>query len=266
MVLYFTATGNCLAVARELAGAEGTGEPVSIAQEMRREGELAYADDAIGIVYPVYGHMMPHLVREFVERATFDTPYLYFVCTYGCRHGGAAELCASDTGAAGLEPAYVTTLLMTDNWLPGFDMDEQRALLPGKHVEEHLARILADVAARRHWIEPATDEDRTAHEEFMSRGVAFEPAALGDFLRIDAEKCVGCGVCASVCPAGCIALEDGIARRDALVGQGCNACLACIHACPARAIELPGGEVNPNARYRNEQVTLADLQAANGVR
>ncbi|HIZ45818.1 MAG TPA: hypothetical protein IAA19_02200 [Candidatus Olsenella pullistercoris] len=56
----------------------------------------------------------------------------------------------------------------------------------------------------------------------------------------------------------------GVAARDAAAGDGCNACLACIHACPARAIELPMGEKNPEARFRNEHVSLADLVAANG--
>ena len=73
MILYFTGTGNCLYVARELA-AEGE-RVLSIPQELRREGELAYADDTIGIVYPIYGHMMPDMVKTFLERATLDTPY-----------------------------------------------------------------------------------------------------------------------------------------------------------------------------------------------
>lgn len=102
---------------------------------MLREGELTYADDAIGIVYPIYGHMMPAMVRAFVERATLDTPYLYFVCTYGNRHANAAELCEETARAAGKDPAYVSTLLMVDNWLPSFDMDEQRARIPEKGIE-----------------------------------------------------------------------------------------------------------------------------------
>lgn len=96
----------------------------SIPQEMRRAGELAYTDEAIGIVYPIYGHMMPLMVREFVERAKFDAPYIYFVLTYGCRHANAVELCQQQMRSAGVEPAYISTLLMVDNWLPNFDMDE----------------------------------------------------------------------------------------------------------------------------------------------
>lgn len=266
MVFFFTATGNCLYVARELAAAEGDGvQPVSIPQEMRRTGELRYADDAIGIVYPIYGHMMPAMVRAFVERATFDTPYLYLVPTYGNRHANAVELAQEQMRAVGAEPAYISTLLMVDNWLPNFDMDEQRARIPEKHIDENLARIEADVAARRRWIEPVTEADRAAHAQFMARGIRFEPADLEDFLRIDDEKCIGCVACVRVCPAGCIGMRQGVACRDALAGMGCNACLACIHACPAGAISLSMGEVNPKARFRNEHVRAAQIMAANSA-
>lgn len=266
MVFYFTATGNCLYVARELAAAEGDGEPVSIPQEMHRTGELTYADEAIGIVYPIYGHLMPHTVRQFIERAHFDTPYLYFILTYGNRHASAVELCAEAAREAGLEPAYIATLLMVDNWLPNFDMDEQRARIPEKRIDEHLAKIVADVAARRRAIEPVSAEDRAAHEQFLTRGLVFEPEALDDFLAIDRATCIGCGLCARVCPAGCIELVGGVAVRNARAGLGCNACLACMHACPAHAIDCAAGDQNPDARFRNEHVAQADIIRANSAR
>ena len=71
-----------------------------------------------------------------------------------------------------------------------------------------------------------------------------------------------------MCPVDCIELmhEETGARavRPAHDEPVCTACLACINACPAKAIRMPMGEKNPDARFRNEHVTLADLIAANG--
>ena len=66
-------------------------QPISIPQVMHRE-DLTFSDDRIGIVAPIYGHEVPAMVREFLEKATFQTPYFYMILTYGNRHGGAAEL------------------------------------------------------------------------------------------------------------------------------------------------------------------------------
>lgn len=97
----------------------------------------------------------------------------------------------------------------------------------------------------------------------MSRGISFEPASLEGFLRVDPAACTACGICARVCPAGCIRVEEGAAVRNAVGGQACNACLGCIHECPNGAISLPMGEANPQARFRNSHVTLAQIMQAN---
>lgn len=86
MVFYFTGTGNCLYIAKQLEA-----QPVSIPQVIHQEN-LHFCDKSIGIVAPVYGHEVPGMVKEFLHRATFDTDYFYMILTYGNRHGGAAEL------------------------------------------------------------------------------------------------------------------------------------------------------------------------------
>ena len=260
IIFYFTGTGNCLYIARQLAGADT--ELLSIPQMVKR-GKYEFEADEIGIVYPIYGHMPPYMVRQFIQKARLKAGYKFAVLTYGARKCDAVEIWDRISRKAGNAFDYIGTIVMVDNWLPNFDMDEQRARIPEKKIGENLERIRADVATRRRWIEPVTDRDRAAHEQFMSRGLRFEPAMLGGFLTVDSEKCVGCGACAKVCPAGCIALEGGKAVRNAQAGFGCNACLACMHACPAHAITCAVGDKNPAARFRNEHVTLAELQEAN---
>lgn len=254
MVFYFTGTGNSLYAARALDP-----ETVSIPQAIR-DPQPVYEAETVGIVAPIYGHEMPEMVRAFLRRAELRTKYLYVVLTYGNRHANAVELAEAALAEAGRKADYIRTLLMVDNFLPAFDMDEQRAL--DKHVEEQLAAIRADIGARRRWIEPVTAEDRQAHQNYL-RGVGGSPAAAWASFRLT-DECIGCGICTNVCPAGCIRLADGRAVRT---GENCQACFACIHACPEKAIRMQPvfgyREKNPDARYRNEHVSLSDLVRSN---
>lgn len=52
----------------------------------------------------------------------------------------------------------------------------------------------------------------------------------------------------------------------------CEFCFACIQNCPQKAIQfakddsdplLARGEKNPNARYRNEHISVMDIKRAN---
>lgn len=58
-------------------------------------------------------------------------------------------------------------------------------------------------------------------------------------LRLDVEKCIGCGRCLEVCPHGVFALDEGksrIADRDA-----CMECGACARNCPVNALWVKNG-------------------------
>lgn len=55
-------------------------------------------------------------------------------------------------------------------------------------------------------------------------------------IRIDQEKCIGCGKCEKVCPGSLIALEYN--RAQIKYPRDCWGCAACVKECPIGAISI----------------------------
>lgn len=58
-------------------------------------------------------------------------------------------------------------------------------------------------------------------------------------LKIDANKCIGCGKCENLCPMNNITMKD----QKAVSGNRCTMCYRCINNCPKQAITLLGKNV-----------------------
>jgi len=70
-------------------------------------------------------------------------------------------------------------------------------------------------------------------------------------LTIDAEKCIGCGVCESQCAFGAITVEAGVAK----VNDKCTLCGSCVENCEPGALSIA----------KAEQAAAVDLAAYAGV-
>ncbi len=162
MVLTFTATGNSLYAAKQFDT-----ELISIPQELKKP-DRQYKADSIGIVCPLYELDMPQVIKDFIKNSEFETDYFYIVITYGCHHGGVAERVQAYLESIGKRADYINTVIMLDNALPVFDMEEQRKLDPEKRVDEHLAAIKANIDSRKREIQFASQDEKDFHPVFFA--------------------------------------------------------------------------------------------------
>lgn len=128
-----------------------------------------------------------------------------------------------------------------------------------KKVDAQLSRIREDIEKRVQFISPVTDADRQTHRAYLERAAQMPKEAFANLYRIT-DACIGCGICAKVCPKKCFRMDG---QRSMWNPEGCLMCMACIHACPMTAIQMNLPERNPKARYRNENISICEIIEAN---
>jgi ferredoxin len=150
---------------------------------------------------------------------------------------------------------YVESLLMVDNYLPGFDIKNEVVKLPEKNTDENLSRIIADISARKKLNAKATIGQRflAALVQTVLKGIMKDTQAQS---YIVSDSCNKCGTCAKICPADNITLKDKVS-----FGDRCEWCLGCVHLCPKNAIHLKNEK--SAERWRNPDVTLAEIIKSN---
>ena len=249
-VCYFTASGNCLYVAKRIGGTL-----LSIPQFMKQDS-IEITDDAVGIVAPVYAVEMPMMVKEFLIKAKIKTDYFFFVYTYGSGYAEAFAHVELVCREKGLKLSYINAIQMVDNYLPGFEMQNQIDTLPKKNVEGQIEKLLSDIADRSETpvkIGAVNKAQMAMYQKMLAKRILRKDTAREYIVN---DNCTRCGICAKVCPADNITVTDKVHFANK-----CEVCYACLHNCPQNAIHMKNER--SAVRFRNEHITLKDIILAN---
>lgn len=246
---YFTATGNSLYVAKRIGG-----ELYSIAQ-MLREGKDEFEDEAIGFVFPCYGFGLPRLVIDFIQKSKFKAEYFFAIMTYGNKAASGLKHIEEVGSKVGIQFDYTNEIVMVDNYLPLFKIEDQLKKEVRKKTEENLGSILSDIESRQKKL-TRKGIASVVVSKFIYNLFTKRQFDAGDKKFVIHNNCNRCKVCEKVCPKANIKVE---VKPEFF--HKCDGCYACIHHCPQNAIHLKSER--SSARFINRNVKLQEIIDAN---
>lgn len=242
MIFYFTGTGNSLYAAKKLA--DDGEEIVPIIEALRSKAFHYKLKDCekLGFVFPVYFYTVSDPVLEFVRNLSVENAgFVYAVIPCGASIGTAGGFLKSELKKRRLELRRVDALVVPDGALIFY------AINPPEKMEKRMEAATKDLASIKQAIDRCEGNHIKGSPALGKAWLAAYHACMSTKLFHADEKCIGCGKCVSICPAGAIEIING---RPAWTKNKCLKCCGCINRCPVSAIQYGKRTVN-RGRYVN---------------
>ena len=249
-IYYFSGTGNTLWSAKRIAALIGGGcEIFNIGAEAQKS-EITLEAEAVILLFPSYAYGLPLVVRSFVKKAVFKTPYAAAFVTYGTSPGGTLAECCRILKKKNIASSFFGRIPAVENYIAIFgpqkaETVERRTAMQREATEE----------AARCVIERRTNRINTFRpfSALVSLLFSFGVKIFYRYYRVSAV-CNGCGTCEKICPVSAIVIQD----RCPVFSGRCEHCQACLNLCPLRAIHF--GRVNAKTRvYHHPEISIGDL-------
>ena len=193
-------------------------------------------------MFPVYFYTVSDPVLDFVRKMTVSgASYVYAVIVCGASIGPAGGFLRDELRKKGLTLSRVDPLVVPDGAVLFYNIDSpeqmHRQLLD---ADEKIGTIRSAIEERK----PSSITGSAAAGKAM---LASYHACMGTGKFHALDRCIGCGLCSTICPAHAIEMKDG---RPVWTKKKCLKCCGCINRCPVSAIQY-GKRTESRGRYVN---------------
>lgn len=251
-IFYFSATGNSLQIARNIAEELENCVIQSMATFVP-DKPIGGLGESIGFIFPVYFNGLPRLVKGFLEKLViFPNTYCFAITNSGGSLSNTLGMIDDILISKGVHLSFADEVKMPGNCIISHT--------PPSPAE--VERLIADASIRAKTIAKAVLNRELQPVKQKAKLWSAVTNYCFYYKNVDklddkftaTDKCIGCGLCAKVCPVNNIRIEN---RRPSWQ-HNCDQCLACMHWCPCEAIEY-GSNTIGRTRYRNPNIKVEDI-------
>ncbi len=285
-IYYFSGTGNSLVIARDVAK-KLKAELVPIASIIN-ENSIQPDADRIGIVFPVYNHGVPFIIKRFVDKLNnLNNKYVFGICTYGDSPCLSMEYLSnflqqkgsvlSGGFAVKMPYNYISPTLKIKSFFSSFtlreipfnkqqqmfkDWENRLEVIYG-YIKEYKTGLIETKAESIERLVDKLNLRESLQKAAWLKVAGFrghtdlsfiESIQLMDYGFKSDEKCISCGGCERICPVNNIKLSKG----KPLWQHKCEQCFACLQWCPKAAIQF-GEKTTGKKRYYHPDVKISDI-------